>query len=168
MDVALVINPQKTWLDPSGALYMGEKGDILKVRIQSYLSGFSGKTIFVREKHAIEDTFFVTEKTHSIATSGEFHIADELKPYSKDVIDKIRYSSFFGTNLENELIRAKATTVKLLGVETHTSVLFTAEGLRNRGYDVTLIEPCTMARDEYFHGCAVAIMASFLGVHIGA
>jgi len=168
MDNLLVLNPQKTWFSPEGSMYMGEKSDILKVRMLDYISSFEGNRIFIREKHVVEDEFFVSDKTHSIANSKEFAIEDEFKPYVKDVIDKTRFSAFFKTPLSDQLEKIKAKSVGLIGLETHTSVLFTAEELCNRGYRVTVIEPCVMSRENYFHNLAVSLMANFLGIHIGA
>lgn len=168
MDLIIVLNPQNSWFSPAGNVYMGEKAEILKIRIADYLSGFAGKKLFFREKHSVEDKFFVSEKTHSITTTEDFQIEASLKPYANFFYDKTRYSAFFKTDLDNFLKSEKIKHVGLMGVETHTSVLFTAEDLRNLGYDVTVVEPCTMSRDDYMHGCAISLMANFLGVYIGA
>lgn len=164
----MIMNPQNSWFSPIGGVYMGEKSEILKIRIADYLSGFPGKKLFFREKHSVEDKFFSCDKTHSIANTEEFKIEESLKSYADLFYDKTRYSGFFNTNLENFLKTEKINHVGLMGVETHTSILFTAEELRNQGYNVTVIEPCTMSRDDFMHGYAISLMVNFLGVHIGA
>lgn len=167
MDLILVMNAQNSWLSKAGSVYMGEKAEILKVRIIDYLSDFSGKKVFFREKHSFEDKFYVNEKTHSLNTTEDFKIEESLKNLVNNFYDKTRYNAFFNTNLDNFLRQKKVKNIGLMGVETHTSVLFTAEELRNRDYDVTVIEPCTMARDDFMHNYAITLMANFLGVHIG-
>lgn len=167
MNVALVMNPQNAFLSSSGSVYMGENAEILKIRLEDYLRTFSGKKVFFREKHAKEDKFFITDKTHSIATTEDFQVPDQIKYCADLFYDKIRYNAFYKTGLEAFLKRVKATSVNIMGLETHTSVLFTAEGLRNIGYEVTLIEPCTMARDMHMHGCAISLMRNYLGIRIG-
>lgn len=164
----LVMNPQNSFLSKAGEVYMGERAEVLKVRLKDYLSGFSGKKVFFREKHSQQDSFFVNDKTHCLVTTKGFEVTEILKPYADIFYDKTRYNSFFKTGLDSFLKRQKVKSVKLAGVETHTSVLFTAEGLRNRGYDVTVIEPCCMSRDEHMHSYAIALMANFLGVKVGA
>ena len=62
MDVLLVMNPQNSFLSVLGHVYMGERAEILKVRLVEYLSRFTKKIIFFREKHALEDEFFIQIK----------------------------------------------------------------------------------------------------------
>ena len=166
MDALLVMNPQNSFLSPNGSVYMGEKAEILKIRMVDFLKGFSKPRIFLREAHAREDTFFISDKTHSITNEMDFHICDEFKKYVDIVENKIRYSALYCTGLLNELDNLKARTIGIIGVETHTSVLFTAEELRNRGYEVIIIEPCVMSRDDYLHGYAITLMRHYLGVRI--
>lgn len=167
MDLILVMNPQNSFFSKDGSVYMGEKAEILKIRLRDFLSDFSGTKIFFRERHAIEDSFFSTDKTHSIATSSDYMIEESLKSYADKFIDKIRYNAFFNTNLENYLKSNSIGTVYIAGVETHTSILFTAEELKNRGYDVVLVEPCSMARVDYMHVWAITLMRNVLGIRIG-
>lgn len=166
MDILLVLNPQNSFLSKKGAVYMGEKAEILKVRLKDYLNSYTGTKVFIRESHAMEDDFFVADKTHSIANSGDFHIHKALKRYADIVENKIRYSALFETEILEELKLKRVKHVGLVGIETHTSVLFTAEDLRNRDYEVTVIEPCVMARDDYMHSYGITLMRHFLGVRI--
>jgi nicotinamidase-related amidase len=161
------MNAQNSFLSEKGSVYMGEKAEILKHRILDYLSGFSGTKVFFREKHAMEDSFFINDKTHSLATTEDMLIHGSLNKYATHFYDKIRYSAFYNnTDIEPFLKRERVHNVGLMGVETHTSILFTAEELRNRGYEVTVIEPCSMSRDDHMHNYAVALMKNFLGVRI--
>jgi nicotinamidase-related amidase len=166
MDILLIMNPQNSFLAETGSVYMGEKAEILKIRLADYLSRFSGLKIFFREKHAMEDSFFSTDKTHSVVNTYDFGIPDSLKKYASEYWDKIRYNAFYNNDLESFLAQKRIKHIGILGVETHTSVLFTAESARNMGYEVSIIEACTMARDDYFHNSAISIMKNFLGVRI--
>ena len=168
MDMLFVMNAQDCFLSPQGTVYLGEAAETLKIRMASYLSTYSGKRLFLREVHAMDDTFFVNESTHSIATTQDCAICSQLKDKASDFFDHFRYDSFHGTSLESYLKREKVTSVTMIGVETHTSILFTAESLRNRGLSVTVIEPCCMSRDNYMHDSAISIMVNYLGVRIGA
>ena len=166
VDVILVMNPQNSFLSPGGSVYMGEQAEILKVRLVDFLSSCTKPKIFFREKHALEDNFFISDKTHSIATSEDFQVPDVLKKYADLNIDKTRYSAFYGTDLEGHLRQKNMQDIGIIGLETHTSVLFTAEELRNRNFEVTVIEPCVMSRDDYMHGYAITLMKHSLGVRV--
>jgi len=166
MDALLVLNPQNSFFSEGGSVYMGNKSYILRIRLKDYMSSFSKPKIFFREKHALDDEFFANDKTHSIATSNDFQVHDDLKPYADLFYDKTRYSALYNTQLDEYLKRNCYKEIGLVGVETHTSILFTAEDLRNRGYDVTVIEPCVVARDNFFHDSAINLMRNFLGVKI--
>jgi nicotinamidase/pyrazinamidase len=166
MDILLVMNPQNSFLTEGGSVYMGEKAEILKVRMADFLSSFNNPKVYIREKHALEDKFFINEITHSVANTSDFAVSDQIKKYATDFWDKTRYSAFFDTNLEGFLRQKRVNHVGIIGVETHTSVLFTAEELRNRGYEVSVVEPCVMSREDYLHGYAITLMKNFLGVRI--
>jgi len=166
MDVLLVMNPQNSFLSEKGRVYMGERAEILKIRLADYLSRFTRKIIFFREKHALEDKFFISDKTHSVTNTPDFSICDSLKEFADDIIDKTRYNAFYETPLERILLQLKAKHIGIVGVETHSSVLFTAEELRNRLYEVTVIEPCVMSREDYLHGYSITLMCHLLGVSI--
>lgn len=166
MDALLVMKPQNSFLSSRGSVYMGEKAEILKVRIKDYLLNFSKDILFFREKHATHDDFFIGDKTHSVVTTYDYEVVDELKKYARKFYDLTTYNAFFETDFEDYLKQKKIRRLGLMGIETHTSILFTAEELRNKGYEVEVIEPCTMSRDDYFHGYAINVMRQFLGVRI--
>ena len=166
MDILLIMDAQNSFLSESGSVYMGEKAEILKVRLVDLLSGFPKKKLFFREKHAEEDDFFTGERTHSIATTDDTEVHKDLIKYADDFCYKTRYDAFFDTPFAPFLKRFGARHVGLAGLETHTSIMFTAESLRNIGYEVTVVEPCTMSRDDYMHNYAIALMRNFLGVRI--
>lgn len=166
LDVLLVMNPQNSFFDDQGSVYMGTKAEILKIRLIDLLCNFSKPKIFIREKHSPEDTFFVGDKTHSITTTTDYEVYGGLKKYANLYFDKIRYNALYNTQLEAYLKQKNVKRIGMVGVETHTSILFTAEELRNKDYDVTIIEPCIMSRDDYFHNYAINIMRCFLGVRV--
>jgi nicotinamidase-related amidase len=151
---------------------MGDKAEILRIRLEDYLSGFNGLKVFFREKHAVEDDFFINDKTHSIVNTEDFHIIESLRKYSSwplptsIIFDKTRYSAFYNTGLDVFLKKEHVGKVIMAGIETHTSILFTAEELRNRGYEVTVIEPCTMSRDNFLADYAISLMKNCLSVGI--
>ena len=166
MNIILVMNAQKSFLSPTGSVYLGERAEILKVRLADFLSSCETEKVFLREKHALSDEFFRTDVTHSVVNTPEFHICDELIKYANTVEDKIRYDALFKTGLKDRLVRSKVKRITMCGLETHTSVLFTSESLCNLGYEVEVIEPCCMSRDVHMHDYALNLMRHALGVRI--
>lgn len=162
----IVMCAQNSFLNPQGSVYMGEKAEVLKVRLADYLSSYHGERVFFREKHGQEDTFFSNDKTHSIVNTFDYQVCESLRGFATLYFDKTRYSGLYETGFEDQLKRSHTRTAELVGLETHTSILFTAEELRNRGIEVTVIEPLTVARDDYMHSVAIALMANNLGVRI--
>jgi nicotinamidase-related amidase len=166
--ILLVMCPQNSFFDPKGSVYMGEKAETLKVRLEDYMGSFPGRKIFFREKHGESDDFFSNDKTHSIVNSFDFNVYDSFKKYADIFYDKTRYSAVFNTGFEIFLKKEKISMATIVGVETHTSVLFTAEEVRYRGIEVSIVEPLLASRDDYMHGYAVSLMTNFLGVRINA
>ena len=164
----VVMCPQNGFFDRKGSVYMGDKAEILKIRLIDYLSNYTGKRVFFREKHAEEDTFFINDKTHLVANTFDFKICDCFKGFSDIFFDKTRYSGFFETGFESFLRQEHTQSITIIGVETHTSILFTAEELRNRGIDVELLEPLTASRDDFLHSSAITLMTNNLGVKLNA
>jgi nicotinamidase-related amidase len=166
MDMLLVMNPQNSFLSPKGSVYLGERADVLKVRLADYLSTFPKTKVFLRERHSTEDTFFVGARTHSVATSEDCLVPAELKKFADFSYDKTRHTALFENQMDGFLRQRGVRSIGLVGVETHTGILFTAEDLRNRGLEVTVIEPLTMSRDDALHGFAITVMRHDLGVRI--
>lgn len=165
-DIAFVMCAQNSYLSTTGSAYMGERSDILKIRLADWLSDCGMKRVFFRESRSTQDSFYRGDTTHSIVTSDDFAICPELQKYADIVYDKTRFSAFFDTGLEIFIKREELRTAVILGMETHTSVLFSAEEFRNRNYEVRVVEPCTLSRDDFLHGWAIALMQNCLGIGI--
>jgi len=122
-----------------------------------------GSTIFfAREVHQKEDPFYRTTKSHSLVGSPDIEIPEVFKPYVRLVLNTTRPSAFYMTPLESELHKVKPETVRVVGVETHMAILFTAEEFRNRGYPVIVPEALTASEDDYLHGLGINLLANAL------
>lgn len=168
-EVVLAFCLQRSYFNPEGTCYIGDKAGILKVRLKEYLKSAKQKNsiiYMIREIHASNDKFFKSTRTHSIVGSKDLEIPEVFKPYTKLIINTTTYNAFYKTALDSELNKIKPTKVHLVGLGTHTFIMFTAEELRNRGYQVSIIEPLVMAEDEYLHGLGITILKNFLSVDI--
>lgn len=81
-------------------------------------------------------------------------------------IDKTRYSSFAGTNLDLLLRERNIDTVVLGGVVTDICVLHTAIGAYNLGYDIHVIEGCVASFNADAHTVALDHMKNSLAAKI--
>jgi len=80
----------------------------------------------------------------------------ELAPDPLDpVVRKRGYSAFHGAELDGLLRERGIGELWIVGVETHTGVLFTAADACSRGLPVTVPETCVAASDEELHGFAL-------------
>jgi nicotinamidase-related amidase len=168
-ELILACGIQKAYLHPEGSKYMGEQADIIDTRLKSYLkTSLNPDTIvyIVREVHQPDDSFFVGEKTQSIVGTADVQIPEFYKSYSKLFINSIRYNALYRTPLESEIYKIKPERILLVGFETHSMILFTAEELRNRNYPVYIIEALVASRDEYLHAAGITLMRNFLSVEI--
>lgn len=168
MDIVIGLSLQKSYLNKNGAQYLGESAEILKVRLKEYFNLIDGKhtVYFTREIHQTSDSFYRGTKSHSIVGSSDIEIVENLKPYPKFMINTSRYNAFYMSPLESELKKTGAKRVYLVGVETHTNILFTAEELRNRGYEVTVYEPLVSSQDSYMHAAGINLLSNVLSVDV--
>jgi nicotinamidase-related amidase len=167
-DVVIGLSLQKSYLNKTGAQYLGEHAETLKIRLRDYFKSINGKhtVYFTREIHNTNDIFYRGSKSHAIVGSSDIEIIEILKPYPKFMINTSRYNALFMTPLESELKKAGFKRVYLVGVETHTNVLFTAEELRNRGYEITVYEPLVASQDSYMHAAGINILSNTLSVDV--
>lgn len=169
MNLIIGCGLQKAYLHSKGSKYLGEKANILDVRLQSYFKSLDmSKNILytLREVHQPDDSFFSDKKSGSIVGSEDIEILEFYKAYGKFVFNIIRYNAFYKTPLESEIYKLKPEKVYIVGVETHSIVLFTAEELRNRGLDVTVIEPLVTSKEDYLHAVGITLLKNILTVEI--
>lgn len=169
-DLLIACGIQNAYLHPEGSKYLGEQAEIMDTRLKSYFktSLKPGTTVYiVREVHQPDDSFFLEEKTHSVVGTRDIQIPEFYKAYSKLFINTMRYNALYRTPLESEIYKLKPERIILVGFETHSIVLFTAEELRNRNYPVFVVEALTTSNDEYLHAMGITIMRNFLSVEIG-
>lgn len=92
---------------------------------------------------------------------------DEIKDMDNVFfIDKTRYSSFVGTNLDTLLRERNIDTVVLAGVVTDICILHTAIGAYNLGFDIHVLENCVTSFNMDGHKVALDHMKNSLGAQI--
>ncbi|GAA5177601.1 cysteine hydrolase family protein [Modicisalibacter zincidurans] len=90
-------------------------------------------------------------------------ILDELSPAKNDiVIDKYRYSGFFGSNLDAVLQELGVEHLMVGGVLTDVCVLSTVLDAYSRDYQVNIVNDICGATTEGAHMAAILIMANWI------
>lgn len=91
-------------------------------------------------------------------------IYDEVKPEKGDiVIQKMRYSPFFNTDLESTLGWLGVDTVIITGTVTDCCVMMTAFDAYERDIKPITLSDCTVARDNETHGVFLRTIARVAG-----
>lgn len=168
-NVILACGLQRAYFNKQGSRYLGEKSEILKIRLIDFFQSMdlsSYVVFFMREIHRADDIFFQGQKTYGIVGTPDIEIPEVFKPFAKFIINTSRYSGMYRTAFESELNKIRPKEIHIVGVETHTTVLFTAEELRNRGYHVIGYEPLMLSEDDFLHSLGINMLSNVLSVDI--
>jgi len=168
-NIVVACGLQKSYIKPEGSCYLGASLCDFEPKWLSFLKERKSKgekIFFTREIHNSDQGFYKAQKTHSLVGSVDIDIPEVYKPYIDYIINVNRFNAFYETCLGSEIYKLKPREVTIIGVETHTNILFTAEEFRNRGLDVTVIESLTTASDDYLHALGVTLMSNVLSVNI--
>ena len=169
--VVMVIDMERGFTDPQGALYAGDSVREIIGPIREILKSEGAKGahfIFTRDWHDPDDKEFQMWPPHCIKGTWETEIDPELAEFARNaiVINKRRYSAFFDTNLDEVLKRIEPDVVIVTGVATDICVMFTTADLRNRDYNVVIPANAVTSFDPEAHAFALKHMEKILGVTV--
>lgn len=128
--------------------------------------------IWLADNHARDDKEFDRFPPHAVKDTWGAQVIDVLRPLEiqnstfEMLIPKIRYSGFYGTDLEYQLSRLSPDTVEVCGVCTSICVMDTVGGLANRDFAVNISKACVADFDPAAHDAALARMAGLYGATI--
>jgi nicotinamidase/pyrazinamidase len=126
--------------------------------------------IWLCDAHAKDDKEFDRFPAHAVKDTWGAEIVDELKPViaehssSELIIPKTRYSGFYGTDLEYQLMPMEEVTV--VGVCTSICVMDTVGGLANRDYSTIIPANCVADFDPQGNANALQRMENLYGAKI--
>lgn len=94
---------------------------------------------------------------HTVRGTPGFELVDELSPLAEDdyLIEKPRYSAFFGTDLDLILRSHKVDTLIITGVCTNICVHYTAVDAHQRDYFVRVVKECVAGTSPEAHEAAL-------------
>ncbi|MBI5843656.1 MAG: cysteine hydrolase [Deltaproteobacteria bacterium] len=144
--VLIVIDLLNDFLDPKGALFCGDEARKIILPVKQRILEFrknGGHVIFLCDAHAPDDLEFAMFAPHAVKGTWGAEIIKEIKELLDegdwyDIIEKTRYSGFYGTNLEETLNRMgippgiPGNPVEVAGVCTSICVMDTVGDLINR------------------------------------
>jgi nicotinamidase-related amidase len=166
----LVIDLLNDFMDPKGALYCGAEARAIIPVIRSLVDKFAEAKqliIYLKDAHAPEDKEFELFQKHAVKGSWGSQIIPELKPpESALLVDKTRFSAFFGNNLADILAAAGPDEVWVTGVCTSICVMDTTGDLRNRDYNTVIPIDAVADFDSEFHEFALKRMEKIYGAKL--
>jgi len=165
----LVIDMQKDFCYPEGALYIGDHVKTIFEPIKKVIELVRGKIpiIFTQDWHRKDDEEFKIWKPHCIENTWGAEVIDELEPSEDDYyIKKRRYSAFFATDLDLTLRELGVKELFVAGVVTNICVLHTVADAVLRGYKVHVLKDCTTALNDYDYEYAIKHMEKVLNANI--
>ena len=166
----LIIDMLKDFIDPDGALYIGQKGQQIVDKIGELRKAYRRRgdlVIFLCDRHRPDDAEFEVFPPHCVDGTPGAEVVDKLSPEEDDIIiPKRRYSGFFGTELDLTLREYGINTVDIVGVCTNICVLYTAADARNMNYEVIIHGDAVTSMDDNAHEWALKQMQSVLGCQL--
>jgi nicotinamidase-related amidase len=174
----LEVNPVKTAIIVIDMLNDFVTGSLKCERAQRIIPNIQRLLYFARKKRipiiytndthlpGIDEEFEVWPQHAVIGTKGA-KVIEELKPEKGSyVIQKRRYSAFFGTSLDLLLRELKVDTLVLVGLVTNVCVQNTAADAFFRGYRIIVPEDCVEAVSEEAQKSAIEYVKTIYGCKI--
>ncbi|MFC4356231.1 cysteine hydrolase family protein [Chryseomicrobium palamuruense] len=174
-EALLVVDYTFDFVADEGSLTCGKPGQVIEKRIVELCE------IFLKEQHEIVfpvdlhfkyDPFHPETKLfppHNIEGTSGRDLYGSLNTFYQNHkesiywMDKRRYSSFSGTNLDQYLRERGVTHVHIVGVCTDICVLHTAVDAYNLGYQITVHRDAVASFDPEGHAWALRHFETTLG-----
>lgn len=177
-EALLVVDYTVDFVADDGALTCGKPGQAIEQKIVSLCEEFVEQNKVVvfpvdlhyrDDEHHPETALFPPhniEGTSGRDLYGSLH--DFYEKYKTHIyyMDKRRYSSFAGTNLDQYLREREITTVHIVGVCTDICVLHTAVDAYNLGYSIVIHQEAVASFDPQGHEWALRHFENTLGAEI--
>ncbi|MFC2075104.1 cysteine hydrolase family protein [Bdellovibrionota bacterium] len=121
--------------------------------------------IFICDAHEEDDPEFKYWPGHAVKGTKGAEVVEELAPEPNDLlIPKPTLSSFYKTNLEEELNKRGIKRIILTGVCTNICIHYTAFDCVSRGFEVEIPEDCVAGLTEEDHRLALKQITEILKI----
>ncbi len=139
------------FVDRSGKLYVPGI-EIIVPAIAALVAearGLGVPVIYVNDSHDPDDEEFKQWGPHAIAGTAGTEVVPQLAPAEGDyVLNKKRYSAFYGTDLDELLKKLGTSHLVITGTVTNICVMVSAIEALMRGYRVTVPSKAVHALSE--------------------
>lgn len=166
----LVIDMLNDFIDPRGALYCGAEARKIIPAIRGLVDVFAAKNhliVYLRDAHDPHDKEFELFPPHAVQGTWGSEIIPELTPPpGARVVDKTRFSGFYGNLLEKILAEHHPEEVWVSGVVTSICVMDTVGDLRNRDYAAVVPVSAVADFDPLYHEFALKRMERVYGARL--
>lgn len=123
--------------------------------------------IYICDAHEADDKEFDVWPPHAVKGSDGARVVEQLAPLPGEIIvEKTRYSGFYGTRLEDILRKIGVERVVIVGILTNICVLFTAADAVMRGFEVEIPRDSVAASSREENDFVLDQMAKVLGAKI--
>jgi len=113
------------------------------------------------------DKEFKIWPSHAVAGTKGAEVIDELKPLKGDyIVQKRRYSAFYGTDLDLLLRELHVNTLILVGLVTNVCIQHTAADAFFRGYRIIVPEDCVETLTEIAQKSGIEYLKTMYGCKI--
>lgn len=174
MKALIVVDMLNDFINKKGALYCGQTAEdivpFIKGRIDEYRKN-GDAIIYLQDAHDEDDKEFERFPKHAVKGTWGWEIIPELMAEAVpgggiSVVEKKRYSGFFGTYLDEVLDIYVPEEVEVVGVCTSICVMDTVGGLANRDYKITVPRAGVADFDHINHVDALQRMESLYGAEV--
>lgn len=173
----VVIDYTNDFVASEGALTCGEPGQAVDGEIVGVMKEFvdaGDYVVHAVDVHKANDPYHPETAlfpTHNVRDTWGRELFGEVGAFTKtsdaiDYMDKTRYSSFAGTDLELRLRARGVTEVHLVGVCTDICVLHTAVDAYNKGFKIVIHAEGVASFDQAGHAWALGHFKNTLGAEV--
>lgn len=170
MKALLVIDMLKDFIEKGGALDCGDESRRIIPFVKQKIEAFhrSGNpVIFIKDSHREDDPEFKMFPRHCVkGTRGAEIIADLPVAAGDVIVEKTRYSAFYGTILDQALKDRAVTEAHVVGVCTSICVMDTVGDLRDRDYRVVVYKDGVADFDPGAHRFSLRRMEMIYGAAV--
>lgn len=164
----LVIDVVKDFTDPSGKVPHPQAA-----RIVPHIADFvdaartrGARVIWVIDQHRVGKPDWELEyvREHCLEGTPGVELAPPLAPQPEDyVLNKRRYSAFFGTDLDLILRDNRIDTLFLAGTKTNVCIRATAQDAFQNNYRVIVPRECVSTDKEHLHAANLEDIDKYMG-----
>jgi len=140
---------QRDFVDPKGALYVGDSVGKIVQPLRSLLTAVRAKrmpVIYTQDWHTPNDREFKIWPRHCVRNSHGAEVIEELKPGRGSVlIKKTTYDPWFETRMNRILSEKRLKNLIITGTVSNICVMHTVAGAALRNYGVIVPQDCVAA-----------------------